>query len=325
MKWKDVLLGAVATLAVTVIGGIAVYYFTKEPDQKKNEQLIYTIQQSASFKGGNQDVALVTVRLKNEGGVAAKRVILSLVFNTAEIKDFALEGDSGAKELANETKLKPHNIQLNLETLLPREAVTLNLLLTSPEKPAVYVRSDSTLGIEQALDYEPSSRKSGVNRYLEWAVPATGLLIGLLSVLFFKSIGISQPPFSEDKNNAGFLLLHHGLVDDANAVLTDALHSGYYDALTLSNLAVCKAIKGEHEQAKQLLQAASFRDSGGHIKAVTLFNEALVSLVTGKKDEAILKFRQAIEMSAEIRRYCQRSVHLDTVRTDPAIYDLIKS
>lgn len=323
MRLKDVLLGAVASLVVTVIGGITVYYFTKEPDQKKTEHLIYTIQQSASFKGGSQDVAFATVRLKNDGGVAAKRVVLSLAFTSAEIKDFALEGDSSAKHLAKEAKQR-QRIELTFKTLLPEEAITLNLLLSSPEKPTVSVRSDSTLGVEQALDYDSSGSKSGVSHYLEKAVPLTGLLVGLLVFLFFKSTGISDT-LSSNKNNAGFLLLHHGLVDDANTVLTDALRSGHYDALTLSNLAVCKALQGEHEQAKQLLRASGFRDVGGHIKAVTIFNEALVSLITGNKDEAITKFKQAIDKSAHIRRYCQRSVHLDAIRSDPAVYELIKN
>ena len=323
MKWNDVLLGAVASLAVTVIGGIAVYYLTKEPDQKKTEQLVYTVQQSATFSGGNQNVSFVTVRLKNEGGVAAKRVALSLEFVTAEIKDFALEADSGTKELANEIKPKSKSIQLTFATLLPREAITLNLLLNGPEKPKISVRSDASLGTEQSLDYEASKNK-GVSKFLERAVPLTGVLLGLLAAVFLKWSGRSNSVFS-NKNNAGFLLLHHGFVDEANTVLTDAIHSGSYDALTLSNLAVCRALKGGHEQAKQLLRAASFHDSNGHIKAVTLFNEALVSLIAGNKDEALAKLKQAIEKSPKhIRRYCQRSIHLDPIRSDPVIFDLIK-
>jgi tetratricopeptide (TPR) repeat protein len=108
-------------------------------------------------------------------------------------------------------------------------------------------------------------------------------------------------------------------------ILDSALHSGRYDCFTLSNLALCKALKGDHEAAGQLLQAANFRKTSGHGKAVILFNEALVSLVAGKKDEAIAKLQEAVAKSpAAIRRYCQRSVHVESIRNDPAFYQLIQ-
>lgn len=325
MKWKDVLLGAIATLIVTVLGGIAVYYFTKEPDEKKTEKLIYSVQQSASFTGGNQDLAFTTVKVENYGGVAAKRVMLMVTFKVAQIKDSALEMNAGSKEVARE--IKPRSIGLTYETLLPNESITLNLMLSSVEKPVVSVRSDASLGSEKSLETVPASPKTKINVFLERSVPITGVLL-VLSIfpllVLLRRRGLAEA-ISLDRNNAGFLLLHHGLVDDAAAVLDGALHSGRYDAFTLSNLALCKALKGEHDQAKQLLRAANFREESGHAKAVILFNEALVSLVIGNKDDAIVKLKEAITKSpTEVRRYCQRSVHLDAVRNEPAIYDLIK-
>lgn|SRR5574340_131570 len=325
MKWKDILLGAVATLVVTVLGGIAVYYFTKEPDDKKTERLIYSVQQSASFTGGNQDVAFTIVKIQNHGGIAAKRVILTITFKTAQIKDFALDTNTGSKEVARE--IKPRSIGLTYETLLPNESVTLNLLLSAAEKPVVSIRSDASLGSEESLDAFLASPKAKVNEFLELSVPITGAVLVLLAAflaIFFRRSGVFET-MSSDKNNAGFLLLHHGLVDDATVVLNSALHSGRYDAFTLSNLALCKALKGEHDQAKQLLRAANFRERHGHVKAVILFNEALISLVVGNKDDAIVKLKEAITKSpAPIRQYCQRSVHLDSVRNEPAFYDIIK-
>lgn len=325
MKWKDILLGAVATLFVTVIGGIAVYYFTKEPDDKKSERLVYSVQQSASFIGGNQDLTFVTVRVENMGGVAAKKVTLSSSFTSAQIKDFALDTNSGSKALSKE--VKPNSIQLTYETLLPNEAINLNLMLSSPEKPMITVRSDASLGVEKSFETLSSTSKTKTNEFLKWSVPATGtLLVLLVSLLlvFIRRHGLFEFS-SQNKNNAGFLLLHHGLINEAMSVLNDAVLDGSYDALTLSNLALCKALKGEHDSAKQLLRAANFRERYGHIKAVILFNEALINLIFGNKDEAIIKLKEAIKNSPkEIRRYSQRSVHLDAVRNDPVIYDIIK-
>lgn len=326
MKWKDVLIGAIASLTVTVIGGITVYYFTKQPAERKSERLLYSVQQSASFKGGNQEVAFAAVKIENEGGLAAKHVIVTVTFKVAEIKDFALSANTGSKEVAREIKSK--SVNFTYETLLPDESLTLNLLLSSAERPEVSLRSDAALGAEKSLEPALPSRSARVNDFLERSVPITGALLallGLLAIFVIRRSGLADA-MSTDKNNAGFLLLHHGFVDDATTVLSSALHAGHYDAFTLSNLALCKALKGEHEQAKQLLRAASFRQRYGHVKAVILFNEALIALVTGNKDEAIAKLKEAIEKSpTHIRRYCQHSIHLDAVRNEPAIYDLIKN
>lgn len=289
MKWKDILLGAVATLVVTVLGGIAVYYFTKEPDERKTERLIYSVQQSASFTGGNQDLAFSTIKVQNYGGVAAKRVTLTITFKAAQIKDFALDTNAGSKEVARE--IKPKSIGLTYETLLPNESITLNLMLSSAEKPVVSVRSDASLGSEKPLETIAASQKHKVNSFLELSVPLTGALLVLLTTIvtiFLRRTGLAES-MSSDKNNAGFLLLHHGLVADAAVVLNNALHSGRYDAFTLSNFALCKALKGEHDQAKQLLRAANFRERSGHAKAVILFNEALISLIRGGFNDQVQK------------------------------------
>ena len=323
MKWKDILLGAVATLVVTVLSGIAVYYLTKEPDEKKKERLIYSVQQSASFTGGNQDLVFTSVKVENNGGVAAKRITLMITFKTAKIKDYALSTNTGSKEVTRE--VKPGSIGLTYDALLPNESITLNLMLSSPEKPVVSVRSDASLGRENSLETISASPRAKINAILEVSVPITGMVLFGIILIFLRNSGLIETLFS-DKNDAGFLLLHHGLVDDAAAILNSALHSGRYDTFTLSNLALCKALKGEHDQAKQLLRAANFREQHGHVKAVILFNEALISLLYGNKDEGILKLKEAMAKSpTHIRRYCQRSVHLDAVRNDPAIYDIIKA
>jgi hypothetical protein len=306
-------------------GSVAIYYFTKEPDEKKSESLIYSLQQTASFKGGKQHLTFSAIGVANEGGVAAKRVFIAVALKEAEIRDLSIDASAGSREVSREIKSK--RVQLGYETLLPGESIMVNLLLSSPEKPSVSVRSDATFGIERPFGTKPSPPSSRLNELFEYLVPLTGALFAVfsaLAVFLLRRHGYLEL-LVPNRNNAGFLLLHHGLVDDAEVVLTGAMHSGNYDPFTLSNLALCKALKGKHEPAKQLIRAANFRETVGHTKAVTLFNEALMFLTGGNKNEALAKLREAIAMSpTDIRRYCQHSVHLDAVRNDPAFYELIK-
>lgn len=325
MRWKDILLGAFASLAVTVLGGIAVYYLTKEPDYIRSERLVYSIQQSASFTGGTRDIAFATITVENDGGLAAKRVSLLVTFKTAEIRDLSVVTKVGSRDSTR--RVKPKSAELTFETIVPKESITLNLLLSSPERPSISVRSEASLGLEGPLERRSSARMSKINEFLAYAVPLTGVLLGTFVALvtaLMRRWGYLEL-LSSDRNNAGFLLLHHGFVDDARDILTSALHAGRYDPYTLSNLALCKALKGEYEPARRLLRAAEFRERSGHGKAVVLFNEALVFLVEGKKDEAMATLKKALASSpAQIRRYCQRSVHLDPIRNDPAFHELVK-
>jgi hypothetical protein len=50
MKWRDVIIGAVSTLLVTILSGVVVFYATKEPDEKKQELLSYTVNETAVFQ-----------------------------------------------------------------------------------------------------------------------------------------------------------------------------------------------------------------------------------------------------------------------------------
>ena len=143
-----------------------------------------------------------------------------------------------------------------------------------------------------------------------------------LGLVFSRSRGMLRRP---NQNDTGFLLIHHGLIDEAESVLDRAVHDGHCDQFTLSNYALCKAAKGNFDQAKSLLRAATFRKGSSHGKAVVLFNDAIIHLMLADKDATLSCLKQAIVLSPkEIRRYCQRSVHLEPVRTVPAFYELFK-
>lgn len=324
MKLQDVLVGAVASLFVTVLGGMGVYYFTKEPDIKKSEKLIYDVRSTASFKGGSQNIEFTAIRIANEGGVAANKVTIDANLKSSQIRDIAIDSRPGLLE--TERQQTPQSLHLGIRSLLPGEFITLNLLLTSPERPDVALRSEATLGTERAMD-ELISRDKPQTSKVAGTVGEIALVLlagtSMLMSIFLRRRGLST--FAPDKNNTGFLLLHHGLVEEAEIILTSALRSGHYDSYTLSNLAFCKALRGQNEQAEGLIRAASFKKNSGHAKAIVLFNEALIYLIAKKNIEALAKFKEARALSpSDIKSYCKHTVYFDIVRSDPSFYELIR-
>lgn len=251
MKWRNVFIGAIISLGVAVLGGVVVYYLTKEPDEKKSEKLIYVLNQTASFTGGTQDLAFSSVTVTNEGGLAAKRVSVLVGVNASEIRDLAISSGGGSRELVHERTAK--SIRIVYETLLPQESVTVNLLLTNSEKPSINVRSDATLGKERKPpDATSSSRKSKLENLTKELVPGAAALYVLVTLTVF---GLRKRLNAlPNRNNAGFLLLHHGLIDEAESVLSHAVRAGHCDQLTLSNYALCKAAKGDNDKSMQINQ-----------------------------------------------------------------------
>ena len=325
MKWRDVIIGAIASLLVTILGGVAIFYATKEPDEKKQERLVYSINQTAQFSGGSQDLAFSSLTLSNLGGIAAKNVSVIISLNASELKDLAVSGSKGLREKSRERT--PKNVRIVYETFLPQEEVTINLLLSSSERPTIDIRSDSTRGEERRqLNAGNLSPKSTINAAVEKFVPATGIFTGLLSALgyfFLRRRGIFDS--RSDQSNAGFLLLHNGLTDEADTTLSTAVREGRCDLYTLSNYAACKAAQGHFDQANSLIRAAAYRNRSGHVKAVLLFNEGLIQLLQGDKKSALDLFKKAISISPkEIRSYCHMSVLLDAVRTEAPFNDLFK-
>lgn len=320
MKIQDVLVGAISTLLVTVISGVVVYYATKEPDEKKSEKLVYTLNQTATFTGGTQDLTFSTLSVTNEGGVAAKSPVLTVAFRSAEVRDLSVNVRGGPRELSRETS--PQKIRITFESLLPQETISLSVLLSRPEKPTIDVRSDASLAQEQTSAQLNGNgiRVEKLNTFAKFAVP----IAAILSILLWIQLTIRlrrRGAFDifSDRNNAGFLLLHHGLVGEAGHILGRAVREGRSDPFILSNYALCRALAGNLEEAEKLLRAAKFRDRSGHAKAVVLFNEALIQLKQGEESTSMTTLAEAARLSNKaIRRYAETSIHFDGVRQKPA-------
>ncbi|MFL6674244.1 MAG: tetratricopeptide repeat protein [Massilia sp.] len=323
MKWRDVLVGAIVSLFVTVLGGLGVYYTTKEPDDAKSEKLVYSLSQPAIFTGGSQDLAFSTLTISNRGGAPAKNVSIVVSLKSAEIRDYAVDSNSAIKEL--DRSHAKSGLRLKYEAILPKDIITVNLLLSTLEKPAIEVRSDTKIGEEVLVSSNDSDKvKIGRAQFLLKSLPsaAAALLLGIVLLYIANRILLLS---SKSRNNTGFLLLHSGLTDEADAVLSAAVREGSADLYTLSNYALCKGVKGNLDDARKLIHAANFREQSGHAKAVVRFNEGLIHLFSGDKANALVSLQEAVHLSPKnIKRYCQRSILADPLRSDPAFADLFR-
>ncbi|MET7140208.1 tetratricopeptide repeat protein [Xanthomonas sp. PPL139] len=328
MNWKDTIVGSLATLAVTVVASVIVYYVTKEPVNKPVEDLYYTVKGASQFSGDKQKISFSTMDVGNSGEVPASNVVATIKFSAGAVQDIAIDAPQGPRV---EQEIHGNEVLLKFPKLLPREVVTVNFLITGPSKPVVTLRSDDSFG--KAKAWAPAidssdTRSAKFNRASGNIVPISVAIFALVVFWAYKKYKKSKIRYTDgmvaDKNNAAFTLLHSALVSDAANILSASIRQGRYDAFTLSNLALCEKLTGDGEKARRLLDAANFGGQSRHAEAVVAFNMAIISFL----DDDVSKFSKHLSRAyslskAEIKGYVDRSVHFKEFRVNPNVDKII--
>lgn len=321
MDWKERLWGAAAALTVTVVGGVVVYYATKEPVEKPAERLYYSVRSSSHFSGDKQRISFSSVELRNVGDLPASNVVAMIKVPAGTVQDIEIDA---ALAPGIEQEIEGGQVVLKFTRLLPSEAVTVNLLSTWPGAPSVVMRSDNSIGrAASPVPVSVAKDKSRANRVAAVLVPISAAIFTLVGVwwtLRFRKVLDHSRAVFPNRNNAAFVLLHGGLVEEASRILASSLKEGSYDAHILSNMAVCEQLVGEDGKAKGYVNAARFVGKTKHTDAVVAFNEAIISILDGDVSRFKERLAHAYSQSPlEIKRYIENSVHFEEFKRDSAV------
>lgn len=330
-NWKDVAVGSASTLLVTIVGGVAIWYLTREPPQKTAaEQLIYEVQQAAAFQSSSTKLGLHTVRVTNAGDATASSVKVVLDYSpSVSVVDRVASlssGSAGSFALSTPT---PQRVEVTVATLLPGENLTLSVLLDEPRaaRPTVAVRSDKTLGLSAAsasAAAPPPTRT--ISNTLGSLIPVIAVLQIPLALYFsrrFRRAARTLVGYERSLNNTAFVLLHQGLVDDASKLLRKAIAAGEADANVLSNHALCQALAGDTDGAQRSLSAAELYEPRS---GVIHFNRAFIALVAKDSPTAVRELEEAVRLRGpEVKRWCALSRLFAQYATDtPEVRALVE-
>jgi hypothetical protein len=183
LRWREILIGAVITLAVTTVSGIVAYYATRESPGR--ERLVYTIDAPSAFETDTTHFTIQNIGVANTGQSAAKHVevVIDASQSGADIKDQSVVPSSGPASGILVEDYRPKSLSLGLNSLIPKEQIKVTLLLTSkPKGPLVVsVKSDeSTATLESSLVQTPSAQEKTLKIL---AVLSTALLSGLVAAI----------------------------------------------------------------------------------------------------------------------------------------------
>lgn len=321
MKWKEKLIGATLTLVITVLGGVLVYYFTKEKHEKFSEILSYQIDKQVSFKGDKNQLSIGSLKFANIGNKPAENVQIKFHVPTAKIIEFKVSSKNGA-DISKILSEKKETVKLNIKSLVPEEIISVTYLLNQPDEIDFKIRSDDSIGNEGAIYKIDKKPQSILNDFVGNYLPFLMFALVLYSYLIYFSIKrklkkLGKFPLisrGESRNNTAFALLHSGATQEAIDILERNILRHNSGSHSLSNYASALAVIGEKEKAKIFIKAAKLVARTSHEKAVVNFNSSIIQYNLGEHEEAQTSLEEALKQSnSEIEFYIKNSVIMDEI------------
>lgn len=318
MKWRDIIIGALITLFVTIIAGVIVYYVTRVPAKTQaQEKLVYQVEQPSCFLSEQNKLALLTIRVGNLGSKEANSTELAIKFE----KDVSILDKQIKMSSAPAGKFEDHSkvsnaVNLYFPVLLAGETATVSLMVDTPIQkiPEIGLRSAVSIGKEGPFILEKpqeTNKKELFGKALVALVPIAAFLqlflVGLLSRKIRSHIR-RFIPITRSINNTAFLYIHQGLLKDAEQLLKNEITTRGADAFSLANYGLALCLNGKIEEGKKRLKATEWYSRLNHEKAVVAFNNALVALAEDDLEEGKKYLDVALKLSKhEITRYCKFS------------------
>jgi hypothetical protein len=310
MNWWSTLVTALITLAVTVLGGLIVYYVTSDASAPTSEKLIYTLTTSATFGASPNEISFQELDVSNAGKTSAKNVSISMNFNggySVNQKHITLSDDvsSSVIDQSNGSEIK-----LIVPNLLPTEILKLSVLVNGngTPVPSVVIHSDESIA-------SPALPQSGHRGEFSEVAQAMLLLLTLLilQLLLLRLIRLSRilPGARGSMNNAAFLFLQQGLLDDAEKMLFNVLSRAGAEPIIIANLALLHGLKGDYEGAAKRFEIAEWWAEGKHEKAVVAFDRAIVAIQRKDIPTSVRELELSFSLSRRhISNYCKLNIYI---------------
>jgi hypothetical protein len=327
-NWKDVAIGAVSSLGVTILGGVGIYYLTREPPAAKNEErLVYEVQHVGEFQSENTRVAIQTLRITNDGTQAARDVRAVVEYPTGvKISDHTGSLSSGPAGTFDVSSPASNRLDITIPSLAPAESLRVSVVLDQGVKalPELSVRSPLSVGRAKRTDEPAVSKRDKVDETLTWLMPGLVLAQGALAYLVW--VLRRRRGYSASPSNAAFALVHQGDADLALHVLDAAMLKGGAGADEFAIRALCLALKGDFTGADRSLSAAAMF-GGRRASIVVDFNRTLIALIRGDEAAARASLLAALERDRQyVLKWAPASkVFEQQTQPFPAIRNLLDS
>lgn len=333
MNWRDTLIGAVVSLLVAILSGVAIFYFTRQPPTTAPfEKLVYSLETSGTFGDSSGGLTFLSMNVSNLGSKAAHNVhIVSEVSASWKLQDHQVRQSVGSAATLTDHS-SDNKLDITIPILVPEESATISMLVRGPGKPNPQISilsseaSATKLEPVSALEKEKSFPRLGV-----FGLVLVALGLQFVGVAFLRRVAphIFKGAFRAttfSRNNTAFVLLLQGRVEDAKTILQRQIWDDGGEPIVLANYGLALGLQGDAGAAATFFDAANWWGKSKHEKAVINFNRATLSISQGDLVSARKCLSEAINLGKqEIQNYCQLSTYIQAAaKGDSEIAELLK-
>ena len=330
INWSHIAISALATLIVTVLAGILIFYLTNKPVPAP--KLFFEKVPPTSFSTDKVKTVIQSFRVWNEGNKEAENIQISITLpKNAIVADQKIEPSGGATINFQVSNVDSNTLLVKIPSLNPTESVSFAFLLdnTTEQTLEIDVRAKGVVGLPSSTIPPSTSNNDKLRDPL--FLFATILLVSIQFYLMFFIIrrrGIrslfaafssSTSSSSGEFNNLGFRLLHFGQIAEARKYIQLAIEK-YPDVYPLGNLAHIYALEGKLSEAITLCETAKEYASSSSSRAFVEYCLFCIYLVADKKTEAIPHLKDALAIDKKtIIEYYTRNVNIAKWKEDKDI------
>jgi tetratricopeptide (TPR) repeat protein len=333
MRWRDLIIGGLITLVVTVLAGLIVWYLTREPSVL-TEKLTYSVDY-ISVSNSNPQLGVGSIKIGNIGGKAAQHVHVVIKFPPGSgVRDQRVQLSSGdaasyAQELSQDGKM-----DVSVPVLAPDEVLSVTALVSgiSNFNPTVSVKSDETVGTLGTLTKNDANKtldRDQIFKILGGALAAQ--IAGLVGLALWRTRVRSMMQqsrfFEHDVNNVAFVYIQKKQIDDAEQMLSEYIRAKGGDVYYLANHGLALGLQGKTEASEARLAAAEFlaKDEGDRERALIQYNRAVLHFVRKDIEGGKTFLATAMRLHPQsVREYSSISDAIaEAITVDPTIRNII--
>lgn len=283
-NWKQNILTAVITIAVTVAGGMALYYL-----QFSEAKLEYSFEKILPFEGQEENLNIYHIKIFNSGNKVSEEVICHININPAAIKNYQVSSET---PITYTDKINDDKIVLNIKTLNPDEFAKISILGSStnsfPDEPNIKLRAKGVNGKLASIKNSEDKKEPKTFSII------LGLIAGIASILSLTIKRLFGREYSEEGHTGeqneiiAYLCGLHGIENEVDRYLSLPRKTSYWsemDRLTSiginsNNEDLAKSIK---QVITDLLKYARMAKSS---KGIGYYNLGRIDKYLGKDKES---------------------------------------
>ena len=329
MNWRDIVIGFISALLVTVIGGSIVFYITKEPkNYQKTEKLMYATETIASFSAKKQKFTLFTLHLGNFGKDTARNVDVGVQFSKdTKIIDRSILLSTGPVGRYNILDDEISALKIQFPTLIPNEEVKISFMISDNPTidPKIGIKSEKTVAIKSSLGKKNDTKNiTKINEIVSKLIFPIFLISIIMIIILYRTADRIKHSYYRNLNNTAFLLLHNGLANESKAIFEKEIKEHGAHSHLLSNYALNLVLDGKTEGVNERINVAELMAITKYDKAMVKFNKGLIKLIQNDVESGIEEISNAVELSGSIALYLGHSkIVKDLIAMHPKIQEIL--